>query len=249
MIRTRVPFIFVIGFILCTTSCYKKGSTGPAGPVGPSYVGAINGHFTVYDQYGDRLFNGYQNITATLKGGKTVAPDPVTGYYIFDSVATGTYKMQCSGTGLATTVLNNFTFINDTLYRDIGLSAVPTFSLTSFTAYHNAGSAYDSLVITVTADTKARNCIIFVSDKPGVSNDPASYIYTYVKTIAANATYMLVRVPASDLNVANIFYGQPVYYAAYSYVVNDVSVYEDMVTGRNVYNAVGAALADSAICP
>ena len=146
-------------------------------------------------------------------------------------------------------MLNNFQFINDTLYKDIRLSATPGFSLSSFTASHNAGSGFDSLVIAVVPDTRIRNCIIFVSNKPSVSNAPANYLYTYIKPINANASGITVRVPAVDLNNAGIFYGEPVYYAVYSYVVNDASVYEDMVTGNNVYNAVNYPLVDSALCP
>jgi hypothetical protein len=60
---------------------------------------------------------------------------------------------------------------------------------------------------------------------------------------------VVISIPAGDLNNAGLFYGEQVYYAAYSYVVNDASVYEDMATGKNVYNAVGSPLVDSALCP
>jgi hypothetical protein len=238
--------------VLSAVSCKKTtGPTGPAGPTGsagPSFKGAINGHVRLYDQYGSRLFSGYNNVTLTLKGGKVITPDS-TGFFTFDSVTTGTYTIQASCTGFGATMLDNFQFVNDTLYRDIWMSAIPAFRLSSFSASHNPGSVNDSLVMTFPQDTRFRRCIVFVGHKPSVSNMPGDYINNYMIVLNANQTTASMLVPVSDLNAAGFFYGEAVYYAVYSYVMLDGSVYEDMVTGNNVYNAVSNPIVDSAMCP
>ena len=107
--------------------------------------------------------------------------------------------------------------------------------------------------MTFPTDTKARNLIIFVNNKLPVNNLPENYQLAYVKPITVSgwgsAQSLTVRVPSSDLNGVNIFYGQKVYYAVYSYVVNDASVYTDEATGKNVYTAVGTGLVDSTLAP
>ncbi len=242
--------------MLCTiSSCSKKGDTGPAGPVGPagpSFTGAINGHVIIYDQYGSRVLNWPNSVQLTLKGGKSTTADS-TGYFVFGNVTTGSYTITAAGEGLGGTLVKNIPFLSDTFNTDIALTRKPDFNLAGFTAYHNTGSQFDSLVFAVPADTKARNLIVFVNNKRSVSNDPNNYLLAYVKAIPASSwvgnVNVMLRIPASDLNNANIYYGEQIYFAACSYVVNDVSLYEDPTTGKQVYNAVGTALVDSTIAP
>ena len=47
-------------------------------------------------------------------------------------------------------------------------------------------------------------------------------------------------IPAGDLYDDGLLSGSTFYCAAYGYVTGDVSVYEDLTTGKNVYNAVSA---------
>jgi hypothetical protein len=246
-----VPVLYIMAACVLF-SCTRKGNTGPAGqtgPPGPAFKGAISGFVSVYDQYGGKLFNGLKNIQLTLKGGATTLTDS-NGHYIFENVATGTYTITVSGAGLGTTVASNVIFISDTLYKDIKLSALPTFNVNALSAHHTPGSHFDSLTISVDIDSRARNVIIFVNNNRLVGHD--NYILSYVKTIPAgtiNPFLMMLPIPVTDLNNANIFYGQEVYYAACSYVINDASVYEDITTGKNVYNAVGTAIIDSSVAP
>lgn len=252
--KKTCPYLFAIIISCITLACTKKGNTGPTGatgatgPAGPSFKGVINGHVKLYDQYGSRMLNGTDNIELTLKGGKTISPDS-KGYFLFDSVNTGTYSIAALGNNFGTTHVPNVQFLSDTLYLPIAMSAKPTFNLSSFKAYYNQGSAYDSLIISVPADTRIRNCIVFVNNTNTVSSKPANYLLTYVKAINPGMTTVQMKIHASELNSAGIFYGERVYFSAYSYVVNDASVYIDRATGNIVYNAVGNAIVDSTICP
>jgi hypothetical protein len=170
------------------------------------------------------------------------------GYYSFDSVVSGNYNIVASKAGYGTTRSGNYAFINDTLYKNLKMSAIPSFNLLTFSAFYCLGTDYDSVVATVTVDTRLRNMIVFVSNKPTVSS--SDYLRAYVKSIPINFVNRVgIRITASELNTAGIFYGEVAYYAAYSYVINDASVYEDPMTGNNIYTAVGTAFADTALAP
>lgn len=253
MIKRFTFFPVILFLLLSAAACTKKGATGPAGPAGPAGTSAtsgvceLNGHVSLYDQYGTRQFLGLKNVRLALRNGTFTYADS-TGFYIFPALASSGYTVTASASGYAATAYTA-NLASDTLYKDVKLSAIPTFQVVSMSAYHNAGSANDSLILSFDADTRQRNCIVFASSLPTVSNQPGNYMLSYTHAIVANATRVQILVPATDLNGANIFYGQRVYYVAYSYVVNDVSVYEDQNTGKNVYNAVGTAVIDSALCP
>lgn len=253
MNRKHILIIALFGIVTFSNSCTKKGDTGPAGatgatgPAGPSYTGSISGHVSLYDQYGSKVLTGLSTVQLSLNGGSAVSPDG-SGYYIYNNVTTGDYNIAASNTGYGATMLNNFQFLKDTLNRDIKLSAIPNFSLTLY-AGHNTGSQNDSLVITCTPDTRPRSFIIFVNNSSAVSNTPANYLLAIAKAIPANSAKVTVQVPAQDLYNAGFTSGSIAYYAVYSYVVNDVSAYEDLATGKNVYNAVSNPTTGSAATP
>ncbi len=248
MQKTNIHFILVFGFFLFAASCAKEGPNGPTGPAGPSYTGNISGHVSLYDQYGSPVLTGLNKVQITLGTTPSIYPD-ATGLYSYTSIVTGNYIITAADTGYAPTVLNTVQFVSGTLYRDIKLSAIPGFAITGFTAAQSSVTANDSLVINVNADTRIRRCILFVNSASTVSNDISNHLFGYIIDIPANNTTVTVSVPAQDLYNANITSGRKVYYAVYSYVVNDASVYEDFTTGKKVYNAVSNPLIDSAIAP
>lgn len=248
----RSYHLFIALTLITFISCTKKGDTGPAGPAGPSFKGCISGYVSIYDAAGSKKLTGLQNIVLTLKGGTTINAD-VNGHYIFTNVSSGTYNITASGPGMAATLVNNIGFVSDTFFKNITLSAVPDFNISSFKAFHNAGSQFDSLIMTVPTDTRSRNVIVFVNNSPVVNNMPGNYLGVFTKAVNASpwpgTATLPLRISASDLNNLNLYYGDKVYYAAYSYVVNDASVYDDPQTGAKVYNAVGTGLVDSTTAP
>ena len=237
-------------------SCAKVGPTGPTGPAGPSYTGNISGHVSLYDKYGSKVLTRLDSVTlslssstTTLSGNAPVNADN-SGYFLFKDVKTGSYAIAASATGYAATVAGNISFVVGTLNRDIALSAIPDAFITSFTANAGIAGNYDSLVLNVSSEIQKRNCIVFVSNTSAVSNASAGHLLTYIISIEPGTTRSTVLIPASDLRNAGIAGGSMVYYAAYSYVVNDRSVYEDFATGKYIYNAVNAnPIIDSAIAP
>jgi hypothetical protein len=246
MFKRNFAFIAVAGVFSLASSCTKKGATGPAGP---SYVGAISGHISLYDQYGTKVITGYSGVSVQLDGGTGINPDN-TGYYMFGQLTTGDYNMTVTGPGYATTKANSFQFLSDTLNKDVKLSAIPGFSPLSVNSYAALSTPGDSLVINFTADTRARNCIVFVNNTSAVGSIPAEYVLVYTKAIAANQTKAVIVIPAGDLYDEGITSGSTFYCASYGYVVGDVSVYEDLATGKNVYNAVSASpVTTTAIAP
>ena len=70
--------------------------------------------------------------------------------------------------------------------------------------------------------------------------------------VPANSTSVNLLIPAQDLRNVGIPHDAIAFYAAYSYVINDVSLYEDYSTGiaKKVYNAVGTTVkAAAAVAP
>lgn len=232
----------IIVLALAISSCSKKGDTGPAGatgPAGPAYKGAISGHVILYDQYGSRVYSGLNSVNIQLNGAAAINGDN-SGYYLFGGLTTGDYEIATSASGYASSFTNKFQFLGDTLNRDLKLSAIPNFSPLSMSSYAALSSPGDSMVLTFAAYSRARNCILFVNNTSAVGSQPANYLLVYIKAVPANQTKISFVIPAGDLYDAGLLSGSTFYCAAYGYVTGDVSVYEDLTTGKNVYNAVSA---------
>lgn len=257
MQKKNNSFILALSGILLLASCAKEGPTGPTGPPGPSYTGSITGYVSLYDKYGSPVLTGLTSVKLTLGSStvvlsSTAAISPnVAGNYLYSGLATGNYSITALDTPLyATTVVNDLNFVVGTLTQDIKLSAIPDSFLTTFSAKESIDSLHDSLTVHATIDTRARNCIVFVNSNSAVGNSTASYLLKYIVAIPANTTTTTILIPRQDLTNAGIASGKMVYYAAYSYVVGDASVYEDLTSGKNVYNAVNTyPLIDSALAP
>jgi len=259
--RKQLFVVAALGALTMMGACKKgdQGSTGPTGPAGPAYTGAISGHVMLYDQYGTKLTEDLSGVKVTLTSDSGTTTSTVTtdgnGYYIFPGVRTGAYSMMVTDPNTSpytfgANVATSFQFLEDTLNKDIKLSAIPTFSPATMSAYMTSYTQNDSLVFTIAPDTRARDIIVFVNSNSTVNNVPGNYLLAYVKGVNANATTFSLLVPANDLMDQGISAGSTVYFAAYGYPVSDYSVYEDLATGTNVYNALSTSyLAANAIAP
>jgi len=244
--------------ILCASlllgSCAKEGPTGPTGPVGPSLPGSISGHVKLFDMYGSQVLTGLGHVNLYLGSSSTGINPDSAGYYQFTKVGTvpmttGIYTISASDSAYGATVKGNIQLVTGALNVDIKLSAIPDSFVYTFRALHNTGAATDSLALTFKPDTRTRYCIVFAGSTADVGNLSASYLWSKVLSISPTAPFVSYQVPAQDLTDAGLVSGSKVYFAAYSYVVGDVSVYEDFATGKNVYNAVSGRLVDSTYVP
>ena len=256
MIKSKISNIFIFLVIaMVALSCAKEGPNGATGPAGPTFTGIIQGHVTLYDQYGSPVIGALKKVQLTLLGSSTVlipAINPDTnGLYAYSPVSTGNYAIMAFDTGYGYTLLNDIQFVSNVINVDVKLSQIPVFSSTSFTSVKALASANDSLVISFAPDTRPRNCIIFVYDAFSYADTTTTtnYILSYKKGIAASDTAETLLVPAQDLYNVGFVPGSTVYYSEFSYVVNDASVYEDTVTGKKVYYAISNPKIDSAIVP
>ena len=163
-----------------------------------------------------------------------------SGYYLFGGLTTGDYEIATSASGYASSFTNKFQFLGDTLNKDLKLSAIMDFSPLSIINYTALSSPGDSMVLPFTAYSRARNCILFVNNTSSAGSQPANYLLVYIKAVPANQTKISFVLPAGDLYDAGLVSRSTFYYAACGYVTGDVSVYEDLTSGRNVYNAVSA---------
>ena len=250
MLKKYFHVALIFGVITLLASCAKTGPTGPAGVAGPagangapgpSYSGAISGHVILVDKYGTRVLTGLSSVAISINGGAPIYAD-ANGYYI-DSAKTGDYYIDATNAGYGATRINKFQYLSDTLNRDVRLSAIPDFAPATISVVENSGTANpgDSVVLTFTADSRTRNFIVFVNSSSPVSNLPGNYLLVYTKTITPNQTRVAIFIPEQDFYDVGIASKATAYFAAYGYVINDVSVYEDFVTGRDVYNAISAA--------
>ena len=247
MRKNHLLFLLTAATLMLMASCAKEGPNGAIGPAGPGYTGSIAGYIKLYDQYGSQVLINTNHISLELVGTAAIVTpniytnDSATGSYIYTPILTGTYILTATDTSVAQTYAAtalNLNFVSGTLYADVRLSARPDSFITSFTTYLNPGSSNDSLVITVLPDARPRKAIFFMGNSPYVNNLTTQYLLKYITTVPANATTVTQLVPRQDLTDVGYASGTKIYYAAYSYVVGDVSVYEDQSTGRNVYNAV-----------
>jgi hypothetical protein len=240
-----------LGFAFVFTACSK----GDKGDPGPSFSGAISGHVMLYDQYGTKVNTDLSGIQVTLSNSSTVVTTDVNGYYIFTGVSTRDYTIMVhdpntSPYAYGDNVAVNFQYLADTLIKDIKLSAIPSFSPSAMTATLSSVTGNDSLVFSITPDSRVRDIIVFVNNTSTVNNLPANYLLTYVKAVPANASVVSLLVPANDLHDQGINTGSTAYFAAYGYPVSDESVYEDITSGKSVYNALsGSSVTASAVAP
>ena len=235
-------------------SCAKEGPTGPTGPVGPSLSGSLSGHLKLYDMYGSSIDTGYTHASLYLNTSTTPLSPDVSGYYQFTTIGgvaitTGMYSVAATDSAFAHTVKNNIQIVTGNLNVDIKMSALPDSILYNFSANHVTGSVNDSLAFTFKSDTRQRNCIVFANSSPVVNSQPANYMWSKVIAVSPTAPFVSFLLPGQDLINAGFKSGSKVYFAAYSYVIGDVSVYEDFTTGKNVYNAVSGVHVDSTIVP
>ena len=250
----RKKLLFFYGCLLLLASCAKEGPTGPTGSNGPSLSGSIGGHVKLYDMYGTQVLYGMDSARLYLNGTTTPLLPGISGSYLFNTyngvaMVTGNYSVTATDSGYATTVKNNIQLVTGALNVDVKLSAIPDSFVYTFHAYHNAGSANDSLLFTFKPDTRQRYCIIFANTNTVINGQPGNYLYNKVLSIAPNTPGGTYLVPGQDLSDAGMVSGSSVFFGVYSYVINDASVYEDISTGRNVYNAISGGLADSTKVP
>lgn len=235
MFRNNLIILFFIASLLLC-SCAKEGpngATGPTGPSGPAYTGYLDGHVTLYDEYGSIILTGLHKVQISLTNNTPAYADSF-GYYIFSNVTTGVYALFAYDSGFGTTRINNISFINDTLNQDIQLSAIPSYYPTSLT-YDTIANAVN---IGFNSDTRNREFIVFVNNAPTVNGSDTAYLLAYRTQAISGQTNISLSIPFQDLVNAGFAAGEPVYFRAYGEAFNDASVYKDLKTGKNIWNAI-----------
>ncbi len=237
---------FLTGSILFH-SC-TKDVTGPEGPAGPSYTGSITGFITLYDQYGVKLINTYPNLKVSILNSTKVAYADTAGEYMFPNLSTGSYSLSIADTVpgfFGPSMVLNIGLLIGQSNHDVKLAAIPNFNPGTAVAVDTVQGVLNYVKIrgTVAADIKAREVLIFFGADSTVSSAPANYLNTYSSSIAANATKFSNTIAVTDFYDAGFVSGSKVYFMVYSAAVgySTESEYEDLNTGRTIYNALGIA--------
>ena len=229
--------------IAIISGCKKEvaGPTGATGSAGPSLTGTINGHIYLYDQYGNPMLTGLTGIHDSIDGTSHVALTDSTGMYMFSNLSTGIYNFSIMDPNFGTMKVQSQQFVGGgTLVRNVNLSQIPNFTVTSLTAV--ASSTNIVLTGTVVADTHVRTFIGFVGATSGTSSSPSTYLDYYTKNVPANATTFTITVDNTALYDLGLTSTTTAYFSVYGAAAgyNSTSTYEDMATGRTVFNAISA---------
>jgi len=240
--------VLAVAVLFC--SCTKQ-VTGPEGPAGPSYTGSITGFITLYDQYGVKLIGKNPSLKVSIDNTTKVCYADSIGLYSFAGLYTGSYTLSIADTAKSSPVffgpskVFNIALLTGQSNHDVKLAAIPGFNLTSAVAVDTALAALNYVKIRglVSPDTKARELVIFVGSDSLVSSAPANYLLTYSTAINANASKFSTNIAVTDLYDAGFVSGSKVYIMLYSAAVGfaSESEYEDLNTGKIVYNAIGTA--------
>jgi len=215
--------------------------------------GTLRGFVQLYDQYGYRVY--HPQDSSALQIGSTVVRTDSTGLYTF-SLTTGTYDVTITsrpGGNYGTDMIQGLQFTGGGIVnRDVALSQIPNFTITSITAtdtaFPNSNPVqYVKFKGTVSStDTRPRTVAVFANTSSTVSSIPSQYLFAYDPTnpvIAANSSTFTFYVKS-----ANIYLGtglaptQTAYFAVYPAAVawNSTSNYLDYFSDRKIYTAIAS---------
>ncbi len=244
-----LPSLMILLAAFYFSSCSKPaaGPAGPQGPAGPSYTGTISGHIDLFDQYGSQILNSKASY-AILYNSSNAQIDSVgadsAGYYGFSNISTGFYTIAYRAPGYGQQLRQSFQFLGGgTLNEDGKISQIPAFNIASVNA-DSINHATMNVVMncSIVSDIKPRTLLIFASNNPATSANPANYLVDASQTVKANATTVVITIPLSNLYNAGMVSGSTVYFAIYGAATNysTASSYEDFNTGRSIITAITA---------
>jgi hypothetical protein len=255
--KIGIAFLLMEAIGILFFSACKKDVTGPAGPQGPpgtAYTGSITGFVSLYDQYGTKQTTNIANINVSIDNTTKTSLTDNSGKYSFSNLSTGSYSLSITDSLYGADKVQNIALLTGQSNHDVKLSAIPTFSLTTVTAIDTIQASVNYVKVrgTIAADTKAREVVVFFGSSSTVSSVPANYVLSYSKAITANSTSFFILVPVSDLYGAGLTTGSTAYFSVYPAAVSfaSTSTYEDLNTGKTVYNAIGTSpLTANAVIP
>ncbi|MGD0711909.1 MAG: carboxypeptidase-like regulatory domain-containing protein [Bacteroidales bacterium] len=229
------------------SSCSKDNTTttGPAGPAGPSLKGDLKGHIFCYDQYGVPILGNLSliGIKDSMNGTTNVVHPDSTGAYTFSSLSTGNYSFTITASGYGTNMVQNIQFVGGgNLNHDVKISQIPSYYVGNL--YDSIAPAADTLVFIkgalATSDVQVRTVVVFVSNNINCSYQPQYYLDYFSANTTATGSNFSIKIPKTTFNNMGIASGSTAYVAAYGVAVNfaSSSEYEDLSTGRTVFNAL-----------
>ena len=243
-LKEIVTVLFLFAVVFSINSCKKEGAQGPAGPEGPAgplLTGNLKGHVFCFDQYGSTVLTNLSGIKDSINGTTNVVHADSTGLYTFANLTTGNYTYTVTANGYGMNKVQNLQFVGggDT-YHDVKISQIPTFNVLTLTD----SVAGTNVIVkgTLAADTKIRTVVVFIAGVSNVSCLPQYYLDYVSKNTTATGTTFSITIHQSDFNNLGLASGSTAYFAAYGAAVNfaSSSEYEDMATGRTVFNAISS---------
>ena len=243
-------FSLLLLITVSLSNCKKDGPAGPTGATGaqgasgPSLTGNLQGYVSHWDQYGGRILTGLAGDTVSLVGTPTKVYTDSTGWYSFPNLTTGSYSIAINKPGFGNMMVQNIQFagggntIASTRISQPSTTPVPAL-LDSIGAITGNITVYTTLP---SASFQSLTFIIYVSNMPGVSSNPATYLTYYTKVVnpGNNATRLAFVIPKTDLYDQGFTTGSTVYFAAYGIgsTLTASSFIDYSNEGRTVFTAL-----------
>ena len=248
----RKLFLCSLSLCLLFTACTKQGPTGPQGPTGSSttLTGTLDGIITLYNEYGDKQpYKACASVRVILYNSSNAVVDSIncdtTGKYSFANISTGDYSEAFRDTGYGQMIRIPFQNLGGgVIAADLSLSHLPnfTFSVTSDSLKKIANDTQVVIYGTITPASQARNIALFFGSSSSVSSTPGTYTGTVSTiTVAAGSGKFSFSLPVNTIYMGGLQPGSNAYFMLYSaaYFYASQSVYIDLNTGQNIYNALG----------
>lgn len=228
----------LVSFLLIA-SCKKK-ETATETPVA---TGTIAGKTSQYDQYGNLLSTGLNNVTIFLDNDNVTAVTDNSGNYSLEGVKPGIYTISFSkpGGGLFQIQQVNFPG-NGTLYKDGIVIETPTFNFTSVTSVLVDSSVsqyypakWIKTVFNLSPVSKAVQAAVLLGSSGNLDiNKAGSYFRPFIVSVPANtSSYSAMINISSYSNLTGDLYVKIYPYSGYT------MSYHDYSTGNNINQGYG----------
>jgi hypothetical protein len=225
--------------ITLVTSCKKKEDTTST----PDAVtGSIAGKVIQYDNSGEKLVSGLNNVTVSLDNDPNTAQTDAAGNYTINGVKQGIYAISFKKTGCTTFQNQQVTFPgNGTLFSNAYIVADPGFTFESVNAaiVDSISSDYQKVIrinVNISPQPKTVMGAIYFGYEADISQINYSYYVSF--NIAENTAQISfnITVPFQD-NPGNSLYLKIYPYSGITYS------YFDFKSNTSVYTGYGTPLA------
>ena len=232
--------ISILALTAFCTASLLTGCKGKDGEAAPALSGKIVGFATPYDEAGNSVAKA--GTTVSVENQNLTATTDADGRFELGNLKAGTYNVVYTRAGYGTFKRFSIPHVGGeqpTYLGGVGLSAMSTATVSSFSISPSTGGSYPSIPYRITlngATASGARVIMYISSQTSVSS--ANYAFSYGTGNSGSST-LFGSIDRSYFSGSNLASGSTAYAIAYpsSYYS---SSYTDPATGRSVNPSLGA---------